>query len=187
MSDPARHALATLGLPPGASPKQVKLRYRELAKKWHPDRHSADPAGQAEAARQMTQITLAYRTLLEAQGSYASAPAPGSATAAAAAVPPREHWPDGRLTREQIDEMVSAIGSEGPIEGFFGGLERFWERFGTAAIVLVLFVALPITLATEGAAGRRRRDPYFIQTGALVLASLAALAQRLSDRYKNRS
>ncbi len=186
MSDPVRHAYATLGLEPGASPKQMKLRYRELVKKWHPDRHASDPAGQAEAARQMAQITQAYRTLLEAQGSHVSR-ATGSATAAAAAVPPREHWPGGRLTRAQIDEMVSAIGSDGPIEGFFAAGERFWDRFGTLAIVLILFVALPITLATQGAAGMRRHDPYFIRTGALVLASLAALAQKFSDRFKKRS
>jgi hypothetical protein len=186
MSDPARHAYATLGLPPGASPKQIKLRYRELVKRWHPDRHASDPAGQAEAARQMAQITQAYRTLLEAQGSHPQAPVSGSTATGASVVPRREQWPGGRLTREQIDEMVSAIGSEGPIEGFFAGAERFWHRYGTLAIVVVLFVALPITLATEGAAGRRRRDPYFIQTGALVLASLAALAQKLSDRHKNR-
>ncbi len=187
MSDPVRHAHATLGLAPGASPRQTKGRYRELVKKWHPDRHASDPAGQAEAARQMAQITLAYRTLLEAQGCFGSGPLPGSATAAAEAAPPREHWPGGRLSREQIDEMVAAIGKEGPIEGFFAAAERFWDRFGTIAIVLVLFVALPITLATEGAAGLRRRDPYFIQTGALMLACLAALAQKISDRYKNRS
>jgi len=184
VNDPIRHAYATLGLEPGASAKQTKLRYRELVKKWHPDRHASDPAGQAEAARQMAQITLAYRTLLEAQGSSPHTPAPG---ATASAVPPREHWPGGRLTREQIDEMVSAIGSQGPIESLLAGLERFWNRFGTAAVVVVLFVALPITLATEGPAGLRRRDPYLIQTGALVLASVAALAHKLSERFKKRS
>jgi curved DNA-binding protein CbpA len=184
MSDPVRHAYATLGLEPGASPKQMKRRYRELVKKWHPDRHASDPSGQTEAARQMAQITLAYRTLLETQGSYAHASV-SSSTATTA--PPREHWPGGRLTREQIDEMVSAIGSQGPIESFFASLERLWNRFGTVAIVLVLFVALPVTLVTEGPAGLRRRDPYLIQTGALVLASLAALAQKFSDRFKKRS
>ena len=33
-----QQALAVLGLPPDATRQQIKRRYRELAKKYHPDR-----------------------------------------------------------------------------------------------------------------------------------------------------
>ena len=64
-SNPARvilqrqQALAVLGLPPNATPQQVKRRYRALAKRHHPDR-GGDP-------RQMQKIIAAYEFLMKEQ------------------------------------------------------------------------------------------------------------------------
>ena len=60
-SNPARtviqrqQALAVLGLPPTATPQQIKRRYRSLAKRYHPD-HGGDQ-------RQMQRIIAAYELL----------------------------------------------------------------------------------------------------------------------------
>jgi hypothetical protein len=49
---------AVLGLPNGATPEKVAATYRELAKRWHPDR-----GGGAEAERRMAEINSAYDLL----------------------------------------------------------------------------------------------------------------------------
>jgi hypothetical protein len=50
--------LATLEIPPGASPEEVVAAYRRLAKRWHPDR-----GGGAAAAARMAEINVAYDVL----------------------------------------------------------------------------------------------------------------------------
>jgi DnaJ-domain-containing protein 1 len=52
-----QQALAVLGLPPDATRQQIKRRYRELAKKYHPDRGG----DQAE----MRRIIAAYQLLMK--------------------------------------------------------------------------------------------------------------------------
>jgi hypothetical protein len=47
-----------LGLRPDAGPQDVAAAYRELAKRWHPDRR-----GDAEAERRMAEINAAYDVL----------------------------------------------------------------------------------------------------------------------------
>jgi DnaJ domain len=49
---------AVLGLAPGATPDEVGATYRELAKRWHPDR-----GGGSEAERRMAEINSAYDLL----------------------------------------------------------------------------------------------------------------------------
>ncbi len=48
-----------------ATPSQIKLAFRQLAKKWHPDRHAED-ALKSEATRQMQRINAAHDTLKDA-------------------------------------------------------------------------------------------------------------------------
>lgn len=54
-----QQALALLGLPPNATPEQIKRRYRALAKRFHPD-CGGDP-------RKMQQIIAAYEYLMKEQ------------------------------------------------------------------------------------------------------------------------
>lgn len=50
-------ALSVLGLPPNATPQQIKKRYRTLAKRYHPDRGGDQ--------RQMQRIIAAYEYLMK--------------------------------------------------------------------------------------------------------------------------
>jgi len=52
-----QQALATLGLPPNATPQQIKRRYRSLAKRYHPDTGGDQ--------RQMQRIIAAYEFLIK--------------------------------------------------------------------------------------------------------------------------
>ncbi|HEY4387297.1 MAG TPA: J domain-containing protein [Ktedonobacteraceae bacterium] len=54
-----QQALAVLGLPPTATPQQIKHRYRTLAKRYHPDRGGDQ--------RQMQRIIAAYELLMREQ------------------------------------------------------------------------------------------------------------------------
>src|ERR1700730_10600195 len=54
-----QQALAVLGLPPDATSQQIKRRYRQLAKKHHPDRGGD--------RREMQRIIAAYQLLMKDQ------------------------------------------------------------------------------------------------------------------------
>ena len=54
-----QQALSVLGLPPNATPQQIKRRYRALAKRYHPDRGGDH--------RQMRRIIAAYELLMKDQ------------------------------------------------------------------------------------------------------------------------
>jgi hypothetical protein len=67
---------AVLGVAPGAAPRELSAAYRELAKRWHPDR-----GGGEEAVRRMAEINVAYDLLRagEQQGNGAPPPPTGRA------------------------------------------------------------------------------------------------------------
>lgn len=52
-----------LGLTPGASAREVKDAYRDLAKVWHPDRFAHDPRLQQKAQEKLKEINEAYKGL----------------------------------------------------------------------------------------------------------------------------
>lgn len=56
---------ANLELPPGASLEQVRRAYRELMRKYHPDRHAGDPDKQRAATELAQSLTHAYKALSE--------------------------------------------------------------------------------------------------------------------------
>lgn len=58
------HALATLGLKPGAEPAGIRQRHRELVKRYHPDAHShLGPVAAEEAERRFREVQTAYEYL----------------------------------------------------------------------------------------------------------------------------
>jgi DnaJ-domain-containing protein 1 len=56
-----QQALAVLGLPPDATRQEIKRRYRELAKKYHPDRGGDQ--------KEMRRIIAAYQLLMKSSPS----------------------------------------------------------------------------------------------------------------------
>jgi hypothetical protein len=90
---------AVLGLQPGATPAQVSAAYRELAKRWHPDR-----GGGREAERRMAEINGAYHLLRAAawiqRHEHDPAPRPAGA---------RGHWLAPVIRRALGHELLGAL------------------------------------------------------------------------------
>ncbi len=108
MMDDIRRAYAVFGLPVGSPYPAVRKRYMSLVKRWHPDRFASDPQGQAEAGERLRVINASYSTLAR------------RLDVPAAKTPRRPGKPVGRrLSREEIDALVAAIGSEGPLDDWF--------------------------------------------------------------------
>lgn len=113
MTDSMRRAYAVLGLPTGSPYPEVRKRYMALVKTWHPDRFASDPQGQAEAGERLRVINAAYATLER----YLDLPG--------GKPPPSFAKPAGRrLTRDEIDAIVGAIGSDGPLDDLFRAFGR---------------------------------------------------------------
>jgi hypothetical protein len=91
---------AVLGVAPGAAPRELSAAYRELAKRWHPDR-----GGGEEAERRMAEINIAYELLRagELQAGLADTPPPRTGRAARLSEP---------LRRALGPELVDALGPE---------------------------------------------------------------------------
>lgn len=136
--DPVRRAYATLGLVPGAPAAVIRRRYKELARRWHPDRFTADPAGRSEAATRMREINDAYARL---RRTFLSGRARGAAGARAS---PRAAA-TARLSRDQIDRLVGAIGTESPLDGLIGTYDWYSDEI-LLTFDLLLFVPLILAL-----------------------------------------
>ena len=181
MTDPIRRAYAVLGLEPGAPERQVRKSYRALVKKWHPDRHAKDPQGQADAAQRMREINKAYDTILAHTApklpihprSHADGPAPGSPAGM------------GRLSREQIDAMVRAIGTEGPLEIAFGTLDAWRGRLGGclgALYVIAAAISLGAALHRGGLWGLWTKLDILLLLVVGFIAGAALVHQRLKRK-----
>lgn len=57
-------ALRILGLPQGATDKEIKLAYKECAQILHPDKYASDPKLQHRATEQFKTLQEAYDTLM---------------------------------------------------------------------------------------------------------------------------
>lgn len=114
-----------MGLPPGASPAQVKRRYRQLVKQWHPDRFGSDPVNQAEATERLAHYNAAYHLLTaEGEDPQSSAPPPRAPSAPSGRTTPTAPSPTTRLSREQIESIVRSIGTDSPLDGLLSWFER---------------------------------------------------------------
>jgi len=89
---------AVLGLQPGATPDEVAATYRDLAKRWHPDR-----GGGREAERRMAEINGAY-DLLRAESWMRRHVAP-----AAQHTPARGAWLPPAIRRALGHELLGAL------------------------------------------------------------------------------
>lgn len=88
MSDELDRYYELLGVRPGASGRELKDAYRDLAKVWHPDRFAHDPRLQQKAQEKLKEINEAYELLTsgKAGGRARTRPAPDRPHAPAAQV-----------------------------------------------------------------------------------------------------
>ncbi len=103
---------AVLGVAHDAPPDELAAAYRELAKRWHPDR-----GGGAESEKRMAEINAAYdllrselwqqRTRAEARAT--AAPAPARAEAAAPRRRPAGAWLAENVRRALGPELLAAL------------------------------------------------------------------------------
>ena len=116
--DSLDRAYATLGLRRGCSRAELKRTYRDLVRRWHPDRHAADPAGQAEATMKLRAINDAFRAVARAMsGAPGASPAAPPAPSAPSAPPSAGRYEPARpLSRREIDALVDALKSPGPVD-----------------------------------------------------------------------
>jgi curved DNA-binding protein CbpA len=175
VKDDLRRAYATLGLTPAASPSQVRRAYRQLVKQWHPDRFARDPAGEAEATQRMRAINAAYDTI---RGTYIATY--DSTPAADGRVRPQA-TPGARLSREQIDEMVNSIGSEGPVDVVLGVLEWYGNRIRLGITLLLGAWAVARIVSTVRAYGLPGLARY-PEVPLFLVAVVAFAAWALPDR-----
>ena len=92
-----------LGVRPDAGGREVAHAYRELAKRWHPDR-----AGGGEAQRRMAEINAAYDVVRAAEART------GVAAPPAARRPARTRIPDA-VRRALGPELLDALAAEEPV------------------------------------------------------------------------
>ncbi len=87
---------AVLGVRPGSTESQVAAAYKQLAKRWHPDRGAGE-----EGERRMAEINAAYDVLRagELHGPDAPSPAPAKPGGLGAWLPP---WTRRALGRELL-------------------------------------------------------------------------------------
>jgi DnaJ-like protein len=64
--DEIRRSYSILGVPPTASPEQIRQRYLRLAQEWHPDKWSSDPLAQWRATEKMKRLNEAYARIKDA-------------------------------------------------------------------------------------------------------------------------
>lgn len=93
---------AVLGLAPGASADEVTSAYRELAKRWHPDR-----APGAEAQARMVEINAAYELLRSEAWQLRHTTAPARTSASRPGVVAQ--WLDDSTRRALGPELLGAL------------------------------------------------------------------------------
>jgi hypothetical protein len=70
-------AYAVLKIAPGSSDREIKRRYRQLVRKWHPDKYVDDPVGRGEAQLNLRRINDAF-AMIEASFEHFDRGGPGT-------------------------------------------------------------------------------------------------------------
>jgi hypothetical protein len=95
---------AVLGVAPGASADEITSSYRELAKRWHPDR-----AGDAQGAARMVEINAAYELLRSEAWQRRNAAPPAAASPASSSRRVAGEWLDATTRRALGPELLGAL------------------------------------------------------------------------------
>ncbi len=157
------------GLRAGAPVGHVRRRYKALARRWHPDRHSREAGHQAEAASRMREINSAYRCLANHLAGQAGRPTAGAGFLEGS---PGVASPSGPLSRQELDRLVQAIGSAGPIDWLLDGFDRvggaLW-RLLVGLCLLASIARLSFLVGGRGAASALQDPTFFLSVSLLAL------------------
>ena len=139
-----------LGLPPSASPTEIKKRYYELARKYHPDTRTGSSEAEQERLQRFRQIVQANEVLSAARtrriydkdgfgwGNMDMNDIMGDPA----------HWKGNYEGRFKATRTTRARTSEGPFDGFFDGNNRAVPyytsnaNFAGGIIVIMVLVAV---------------------------------------------
>ena len=132
--DDVARAYATLGLRRGCSRREAARAYKALVRRWHPDRHGADPDGQAEATVRLREINGAFEVVSRAL-----------ADTKPERVPTPETQFGSRLPPEEIDAIVASMRESSLATTFATYL--FW---GLSSGFALLLIAQPRTSPRNG-------------------------------------
>ncbi|MGC9195626.1 MAG: J domain-containing protein [Syntrophobacteraceae bacterium] len=126
----------TLGLEPDAQPSEVKRAYRNLVKKWHPDRHQMESyETRALAEKKFLEIDEAYRRISKTWG-----PAPQK---------PRTSKRDSSRVRPAAPRPDAALSSKARFHSIARLYSRLWPNRHAASILaaatLLLLFFFPLT------------------------------------------
>jgi DnaJ domain len=128
-------AYATLHVRPGAPLPEVQRQYRSLVKKWHPDRFTGDSQGVAEATVMLQVVNRAYKTILGRR-------APDAVVKAATTTPSSTRSFGAHLTKEQTEEIISAIRhSESLLAIGLDDDASGWPSRIVSAVIAIMYVA----------------------------------------------
>ncbi|MBX6364039.1 MAG: J domain-containing protein, partial [Gemmatimonadetes bacterium] len=174
--DPRERHLSTLGLGPDASLEDIKRAYRELTKRWHPDRFAGEPALQAEATEELRRIVEAYRALTRPP----AAEAPGPAVI----VPSPAREPAPRARRHTRDAAASARTTASPPRRDAGAPARTPSprRLLAARLTARAGILFPLALGLLILLRWPRPAGLGVLSGLLALGGLALGAWLLADR-----
>ncbi len=129
----ARDPHDVLGVPPGASPEEVRAAWRSLARQHHPDLTADDPEAARRATRRMAEINTAYASLTRPESAAARRrrhvedeeavrrPAAAPRPAGGVPPPPRTTPVTGRLdlsaTYRARNQVTTPPGTRLPLSG----------------------------------------------------------------------
>lgn len=130
----------------------------------------ADPQNHIEAGTEMRRINQAYEAILE---HLAAASTPAASTYTPRSTVPRStaQSPRGRMSQQEIDAMVRAIGSEGPLDWLLNGIGWIGNTLeGVLAVgfAVALLIRLMMLLGRRDFSGVMKDPDLVILLGALL-------------------
>lgn len=163
--DRTQAAYETLGLTPDATSAEIKRAYRDLVRRWHPDRFAREPQFQHRAVEMVKRLNEAYELVTEDAARRKERPATAASAAYPAAsrpyVPPENAAQSGAAADSPRTESSSA------------------EHLATALVIFcsswqnLLFVAFVVTVLYLAAG---RSGPFLSVAGyAVQVLALPAL------------
>lgn len=162
-----------LGLSADASPAEVKKAYRELVKRWHPDRfHSQSPLERRKADEKIKEITGAYHRISkewagrkkaqagEAQPEGTARPSRGEPSASQTAAPKQEAHPGNRFHsffRSLGHRLTGSLRAK-PLKRKFAAAGAFAAVFVVLLGVTTLLTRLPFRFWEDSGTAIPERD-----------------------------